>query len=149
MVARRDVRHRRPIIAASLRIATPSACHWHAARDIVGQAYCCYCYCSAGPLLLLFSTSPATHMRPQLSQNAPVLRFLRFSREFEAISSDFEVISSDFERLAHRIRWKTKRFAPSRPNVGEFEPSVGLLLFTRPTVHQCCSPGPLLFCCYC
>ena len=33
MVARRDVRHRRPIIAASLRIATPSACHWHAARD--------------------------------------------------------------------------------------------------------------------
>ena len=33
MVARRDVRHRRPIIAASLRITAPSACHWHAARD--------------------------------------------------------------------------------------------------------------------
>ena len=35
MVARRDVRHRRPIIAASLRIAAPSACHGHAARDIL------------------------------------------------------------------------------------------------------------------
>ena len=50
------------------------------------------------------------------------------------VPRNFEVISSDFERLAHQIQRKTKRFATSRPNVGECEPSVGLLLFTM--VHE-------------
>ena len=122
----------------------------------VRQAYCCYCYCSADLLLLLFNTGPAIVQLPIFDcDSAKTLRSALFSifsrfkailRRFQAI---YEAIPSDFERLEHRNQRETKRFASGRPNVGGLEPSVGLLLFMRLTVHHCCSPGPLLFCCYC
>ena len=126
----------------------------------VQPLYCCYC--STPVQLPIFDRNSAKTLRSAL---------FRFSRVFNAIlrrfQAIFEAIPSDFERLEHRNQTgkqsglppagllehrnqrKTKRFASGRPNVGGLEPSVGLLLFTRPTVHQCCSPGPLLFCCYC
>ena len=108
----------------------------------VQPLYCCYC--STPVQLPIFDRNSAKTLRSAL---------FRFSRVFNAIlrrfQAIFETIPSDFQRLEHRNQRKTKRFASGRPNVGGLEPRVGLLLFTRPTVHQCCSPGPLLFCCYC
>lgn len=105
----------------------------------VGPAYCCYC--------------SSTQRTRKLSTKTRFCDFSDFEMspsDFETIPSDFETISSDIEWFAHQIQRKTKRaLHPSRPNVGDWEPSVGLLLFTRPTVGQCCWPGPLLFCCYC
>eukprot|EP00966_Prymnesium_polylepis_P070508 1638488-Prymnesium_polylepis.1 len=44
--------------------------------------------------------------------------------------------TSDFEWFAqNQIKGKLRTLHPSRPcNVGDWEPGVGLLLFTRPTV---------------
>ena len=91
--------------------------------------------------------------RPVIVNQNAFLRFFGFRdmtpSGFETIPSDFETISSDIEWFAHQIQRKARALHPSRPNVGDWEPSVGLLLFTRPTVGQCCWPGPVLFCCYC
>ena len=35
------------------------------------------------------------------------------------------------------------------PTLGNWSQVLAYCCFTRPTVHQCCSRGPLLFCCYC
>ena len=73
---------------------------------------------------------------PQLSTKTRFFAILRFFPGFKMILSDFETIPSDFERVSHQIQRKFKGSQPhSRPNVGDWEPSVG---------GYCCSRGLLL-----
>ena len=57
----------------------------------------------------------------------------RFLRDFYAI---FERVLSTF---GYQIQVKSRVFTPASLTLS----NLGLL------VHQCCSPDPLLFCCYC
>jgi hypothetical protein len=97
-----------------------------------------YCWQSLLLLLLLLSGPTVVIVQPPIrpaivNQN----KFLRFFPNFEKIPRDFETIPI-LSGLRIRFKGKLRALHPSRPNVGDWEPSVGLLLFTRPTVGQRC-----------
>ena len=91
---------------------------------IVQPAYCCYC-----------STHKTTRNRqPKTHFFADFAIFL----DFNMMLSDVETISGHFERLGHHFLYGSLRIChPSGPNVGDWEPSVSLVLLTRPSVGQC------------
>ena len=79
---------------------------------IVQPAYCCYC-----------STHKTTrNCQPKTHFFADFAIFL----DFKMIPSDFETISGDFERFGHHFYGNLRIFHPSRPNVGDWEPSISL-----------------------
>ena len=106
---------------------------------IVQRSYCCYCSTTKRPVI-----GNQKRCKPGDFVNFAIFFGFRddskrFWRRFRAILSGLRI----------RFNGKSRGLRPSRPNVGDWEPSVGLLLFTRLIVGQCCWPGPLLFCCYC
>ena len=107
---------------------------------IVQRSYCCYCSTTKRPVI-----GNQKRCKPGDFVNFAIFFGFRddskqFWRRFRAILSGLRI----------RFNGKSRGLRPSRPNAGDiWEPSVGLLLFTRLIVGQCCWPGPLLFCCYC
>ena len=115
---------------------------------IVQAANCCYCSNVRGRVVA--SARTAARTAPAQRRRRRLLALLchyscagqrRRPRGGTAMLQAIECAST------YELRGEGE--SPDCANVGLPPPGVGVLLFTRLTVHHCCSPGLLLFCCYC
>ena len=105
----------------------------------VQPANCCYC---STPVQL-----------PRFGRNSAKARPFCDFCDFFAVLTWFQAILMQFQAILSvcRIKFKGKQSGlyPGGLTLGNWSQVFAYCCSRAPTVHQCCSPGPLLFCCYC